>query len=154
MLTMLVVLTHHESALTRDESASSTASPRPSKPGTELTLAFLLGVTPRRREFQRGIVPLAERRGCPSPFARLLNGDNRGPINLVRARGEAMTWGHVVAGSILSIGTLAVVPALRWVYLWSLKHYEEATQTAFLLLVIYALLSAPILVAWMVGVKP
>jgi hypothetical protein len=65
-----------------------------------------------------------------------------------------MTWRHVLAGSILSVGTMALVPALRWVYFWSLKHYEETTKTALLLLVIYALLSAPILVAWIVGVKP
>jgi hypothetical protein len=34
------------------------------------------------------------------------------------------------------------------------KNYEGATQTVLLLLVVYALLSAPILIAWMAGVKP
>ena len=34
------------------------------------------------------------------------------------------------------------------------KNYEEASQTTFLLRFIYALLSAPIFIAWMVGVKP
>lgn len=65
-----------------------------------------------------------------------------------------MTWGHVLAGSILSFSAVAAVPALRRAYLWCLENYEEATLTALLLLVIYALLSAPILVAWMVGVTP
>ncbi len=68
--------------------------------------------------------------------------------------GEAMTWEYVLAGCVVTIGVVAVMPALRGVCLWCLKNYEEATQTVFLLLVIYALLSAPILVAWMVGVTP
>jgi uncharacterized membrane protein len=65
-----------------------------------------------------------------------------------------MTWEYALAGCVLTIGVVAAVPALRRVYLWCLKNYEEATQTAFLLLFIYALLSAPILIAWMEGVKP
>jgi hypothetical protein len=65
-----------------------------------------------------------------------------------------MTWEYALAGCALTIGVVAAVPALRRVSLWCLKNYEEATQTAFLLLFIYALLSAPILIAWMVGVKP
>ncbi|MGA7374640.1 MAG: hypothetical protein WBW37_18915 [Methyloceanibacter sp.] len=65
-----------------------------------------------------------------------------------------MTWQHALAGFGLTIGVVAAAPALRQVFLWCLKNYEEATQTAFLLLFIYALLSAPILIAWMVGVKP
>jgi len=67
---------------------------------------------------------------------------------------EAMTWEYALAGCALAIGVVAAVPALRRVYLWCLKNYEETTQTAFLLLFIYALLSAPILIAWMLGVKP
>jgi hypothetical protein len=66
-----------------------------------------------------------------------------------------MTWENALAGFALTIAVMAAVPALRRVLLWCLKNYEEATKTAFLLLFIYALLSAPILIAWMVmGVKP
>ena len=63
-----------------------------------------------------------------------------------------MTSEYALAG--LAIGVVAAVPALRQVFLWCLKNYEEVTQAAFLLLFVYALLSAPIFIAWMVGVKP
>jgi hypothetical protein len=44
--------------------------------------------------------------------------------------------------------------ALRRVCHWFLKNRHDAIQMAFLLLVIYALLSAPILIAWIMGLKP
>jgi hypothetical protein len=47
-----------------------------------------------------------------------------------------MTWQHALAGFGLTIGVVAATPALRQVFLWCLKNYEEATQTAFLLLFI------------------
>jgi uncharacterized membrane protein len=66
-----------------------------------------------------------------------------------------MTPQHALAGFALTIGVVAVVPALRRVLRWCLKDYEEATQTAFVLLLIYAALSAPVLFMWMImGVKP
>jgi len=65
-----------------------------------------------------------------------------------------MKWEHIVAVCALTIGVVAAVFTLRRVCLWCLKNYEGATQTVLLLLVIYALLSAPILIAWMAGVKP
>ena len=68
---------------------------------------------------------------------------------------EAMIWKYVVAGCAITPGIMAVVPTLRRVGAWCLKNYQGATQTVFLLLFMYALLSAPILIAWMVmGVKP
>ena len=66
-----------------------------------------------------------------------------------------MTWQHALAGFAFAVAVVAAVPALRRVLKWCLQYYGEATQTAFLLLLIYALLSAPILITWMVmGVKP
>jgi uncharacterized membrane protein len=65
-----------------------------------------------------------------------------------------MNWEHIVAVCALTIGVVAAVPTLRRVFRWCLKNYEEATQTVLLLLVVYALLSAPVVIAWMAGVKP
>jgi hypothetical protein len=68
---------------------------------------------------------------------------------------SAMTSQLALTGLAFSVALGAAVPALRRVLRWFLQYYGEATQTAFLLLFIYALLSAPILITWMVtGVKP
>jgi len=49
---------------------------------------------------------------------------------------------------------LAFVAMLREVSAWLLKNYGGIIQMVLLLLFVYALLSAPIVVAWIVGVKP
>jgi len=63
--------------------------------------------------------------------------------------GKPVSLGWAIRDAIL-----AFVATLRWVGAWCLKNYEGTTQIVLLLLFVYALLSAPIVVAWIVGVRP
>ena len=63
-----------------------------------------------------------------------------------------MNWEYIVAVCALTIGVVAALPTLRRVCLWCLTNHVDTTATVFALLLVYAVLSAPILVALIVGV--
>jgi hypothetical protein len=65
-----------------------------------------------------------------------------------------MNWEYVVAVCVLTIGAIAALPTLRRVCLRCQTNHVETTATVFVLLLVYAVLSAPILMALIVGVTP
>ena len=47
-----------------------------------------------------------------------------------------------------------MIRPLHTLYFWCLTNYEEATQTVMLVLLVSVLLSMPILIAFLVGLRP
>jgi hypothetical protein len=65
-----------------------------------------------------------------------------------------MTRKHASAGYAIGTGILDFVSMLRRFGMSCVQKYANATQLVLLLLFVYVLLSAPIVIAWIVGVRP